>query len=143
MQATQIELMLTHTYGHLGNDIDNAIFIQYRAKGFPEAWLCLLVEDNAKRDTFVKSLNAHAESAQKRKAEQVELEKKEARKKLERAMVEAEQVELEKKEALKKLERATAEASAPIVSFSSRISTQSAESNPNQVSPTVSGRGSK
>merc|ERR1712224_75428 len=122
MRASQIELMLTHTYGHLGNDIDNAIFIQYRAKGFPEAWLCLLVEDNAKRDTFVKSLNAHAESAQKR---------------------EAEQVELEKKEALKKLERATAEASAPIVSFSSRISTQSAESNPNQVSPTVSGRGSK
>merc|ERR1712134_251881 len=26
MRASQIELMLTHTYGHLGNDIDNAIF---------------------------------------------------------------------------------------------------------------------
>jgi len=143
MRATQITLMLIHSYGHLDDDIHKAIFIQYRAKGYPEAWLCLLVEDNAERDTFVKSLNAHAESAQKRKAEQVELEKKEARKKLERAMVEAEQVELEKKEALKKLERAMVEASAPIVTFSSRVSTQSAGSNPEEVSPTVSGRGSK
>merc|ERR1712159_48976 len=107
MRASQITQMLINSYGHLDDDIHKAVFIQYRAKGYPEAWMCLLVEDNAERDTFVKSLNAHAESAQKRKAEQVELEKKEARKKLERAMVES---------------------SAPIVTFASRVSTQSAES---------------
>merc|ERR1712139_351341 len=115
MRGTQITLMLIHSYGHLDDDIHKAIFIQYRARGYPEAWLCLLVEDNAERDTFVKSLNAHAESAQKRKAEQVELTKKEASK--------------------KKLGRATAQPSAGILTFSSRTSTQSAaSSNPQVVS---------
>merc|ERR1711937_231764 len=114
MRGTQITLMLIHSYGHLDDDIHKAVFIQYRAKGYPEAWLCLLVEDDDERKKFVKSLNAHAESAQKRKAEQVELEKKEASK--------------------KKLEPATAEASAPIVTFASRVSTQSAAStNPMEV----------
>merc|ERR1712124_105067 len=114
MRASQITTMLINSYGHLDDDIHKAIFIQYRVKGYPEAWLCLLVEDDAERDTFVKSVNAHAESAQKRTIEQVELEKKEASK--------------------KKLEPATAEASAPIVTFASRISTQSAAStNPMEV----------
>jgi len=114
MRASQITQMLINSYGHLDDDIHKAVFIQYRVKGYPEAWLCLLVEDDAEKDTFVKSLNAHAESAQKRKAEQVELEKKEASK--------------------KKLEWATAEASAPIVTFASRVSTQSAAStNPMEV----------
>merc|ERR1712224_887254 len=103
MRASQITQMLIASYGHLDDDMDKAIFIQYRVKGYPEAWLCLLVEDDAERDTFVKSLKAHADSAKKRKAEQVELEKKEAKK--------------------KKLGRATAEASARIVTFSSRVST--------------------
>merc|ERR1711937_261260 len=120
MPGLQLTQTLMNSYGHLDDEMAKAVFIQYRAQGWPEAWLCLLVEDNAERDTLVKSLNAHAEGARKRKAEQVELEKKEARKKLE--------------------ERATAEASAPIVTFSSRVSTQSAESNPKEVSPTVSGR---
>jgi len=110
MGASQITQMLIDSYGHLDDDMDKAVFIQYRVEGHPEAWLCLLVEDNAERDTFVKSLNAHAENAQKRKNEQVDLEKQ--------------------KESKKKLERATSKlkASARIATFSSRISTQSAAS---------------
>jgi len=122
MEGFQLTQCLWNSYGHLDDDMDKAVFIQYRVVGYPEAWLCLLVEDNAERpgerDTFVKSLNAHAESAKKRKAEQVELEKKEADKKM--------------------LEIAMAEASARKVTFSP--STQSVSSNPNEVSPTVIGR---
>jgi len=125
MPASQIAQCLINSYGHLDDDMDKAVFIQYRGTGYPEAWLCLLVEDNAERDTFVKSLYAHAESSKKKKAEQAELEKKEAYKK-----------RLEK-------ETAVPEERAPIVTFSSRISTQSAASNPNEVSPTVIGRASK
>merc|ERR1719359_1025601 len=122
MAGSQLTRCLKNSYGHLDDDMDKAVFIQYRLVGYPEAWLCLLVEDNAdqpgERDTFVKSLNAHAESAKKRKAELAELEKKEANKKM--------------------LEREMAEASARKVTFSS--STQSVSSNPNEVSPTVIGR---
>ena len=54
--------------------LPQTVFLQYTVLGYPEAWLCLLVEDNAERpgqrETFVKSLNAHAESAKERKAEQ-------------------------------------------------------------------------
>jgi len=128
MPDSQLTQCVINSYSHLDDDMDNAVFIQYRVTSYPEAWLCLLVEDNAEgsgeRDAFVKSLNAHAESAKKRKAEQAELEKKEAD---------------------MKLERATAEASARIVTFASRISTQSApstnpstqsiSSNPNEVAP--------
>merc|ERR1712224_762982 len=115
MPASQIAQCLINSYGHLDDDMDKAVFIQYRGTGYPEAWLCLLVEDNAERDTFVKSLYAHAESAKKSKAEQAEFEKKEAYKK-----------KLEKK-------MAVAEERAPIVTFSPRVSTQSAASNPNEV----------
>jgi len=117
MPDSQLTQCVINSYSHLDDDMDNAVFIQYRVTSYPEAWLCLLVEDNAEgsgeRDAFVKSLNAHAESAKKRKAEQAVLEKKEADK--------------------KKLERATAEASARIVTFSP--STQSVSSNPTQVEP--------
>merc|ERR1719453_777381 len=125
MEGSQLTRCLKNSYGHLDDDMDKAVFIQYRVVGYPEAWLCLLVEDNAERpgerDNFVKSLNAHAESAKKRKAEQAELEKKDADKKM--------------------LEIAMAEASARKVIFSP--STQSVSSNPNKVSPIVIGRGSK
>jgi len=121
MPESQLTQCLRSSYGHLDDDLDKAVFIQYRVPGYPEAWLCLLVgesfvKDTGERDTFVKSLNAHAESAKKRKAEQAELEEKEAVKKY-------------------GLERAMAEASARKVTFSP--STQSVSSNPNEVSPTV------
>merc|ERR1719421_245840 len=67
MPESQLTQCVTNSYGHLDDDMDKAVFIQYRVQGYPEAWLCLLIEDNAERpgerDTFVKSLNAHAESA--------------------------------------------------------------------------------
>jgi len=121
MPESQLTQCLRNSYGHLDDDLDKAVFIQYRVPGYPEAWLCLLVgesfvKDTGERDTFVKSLNAHAESAKKRKAEQAELEEKEAVKKY-------------------GLERAMAEASARKVTFSP--STQSVSSNPNEVSRTV------
>merc|ERR1719420_715982 len=121
MPDSQLTQCLRSSYGHLDDDLDKAVFIQYRDSGYPEAWLCLLVgesfvKDTGERDTFVKSLNAHAQSAKKRNAEQAELEKKEAG---------------EKKFGL---EKAMAEASARKVTFSP--STQSVSSNPNEVSPT-------
>jgi len=81
MSGLQLTQTLMNSYGHLDDEMAKAVFIQYRAQGWPEAWLCLLVEDNAERDTFVKSLNAHVDGAKKRKAEQAELEKKEVDKK--------------------------------------------------------------
>jgi len=65
MPGMQLTQSLRNSYGHLDDDMDKAVFIQYRSKGWPEAWLCVLVEDNGKRATFVKSLNAHAESGKK------------------------------------------------------------------------------
>jgi len=91
MPESQLTQIVRNSYSHLDDDMDIAVFIQFRVEGWPEAWLCLLVEDKAERpgelDTFVKSVNAHAESAKKRKAEEPELEKEEAGKnKLERTM---------------------------------------------------------
>merc|ERR1719281_687598 len=67
MPASQVTQCVISSYGHLDDDIDKAVFIQFKVPSYPEAWLCLLVEDNAERpgerDTFVKSVNAHAESA--------------------------------------------------------------------------------
>jgi len=80
MSESQLTLCLMNSYGHLNNDMDNAVFLQYTLPGYPNnaCLLCLLVEDNAERsgqrDTFVKSLNAHAESAKKRKAKQEALQ---------------------------------------------------------------------
>jgi hypothetical protein len=123
MPESQLTQCVWNSYSHLDDDMDFAVFIQFRVHGWPEAWLCLLVEDNAERpgerDIFVKSVNAHAESAKKRKAEEPELGKEDAGK--------------------NKLERATVEASARTVTFSP--STQSVSSNPNEVSPMVIGRG--
>jgi len=81
MPGLQLTQTLRNSYGHLDDEMAKAVFIQYSAQGWPEAWLCLLVEDDAERDTFVKSLNAHVEGAKKRKVEQAELEKTEADKK--------------------------------------------------------------
>jgi len=90
MPGLQLTQTMRTSYGHLDDEMDKAVFIQHRTQGWPEAWLCLLVEGNAERDTFVKSLYAHAEGAKKRKAEQAALEKMEAdKKKLGRTMVEA------------------------------------------------------
>jgi len=80
MSESQLTLCLRNSYGHLGKDMDKAVFLQYTLPGYPNnaCLLCLLVEDNAERsgqrDTFVKSLNAHAESAKKRKAKQEALQ---------------------------------------------------------------------
>jgi len=69
MSESQLTQCVSNSYGHLDDDMDKAVFIQYTVPGYPEAWLCLLVEDNV-RDIFVNSLNAHAQSAKERKAEQ-------------------------------------------------------------------------
>merc|ERR1712224_513648 len=73
MSESQLTLCLRNSYGHLGKDMDKAVFLEYTLPGYPNnaCLLCLLVEDNAERsgqrDTFVKSLNAHAESARRGK----------------------------------------------------------------------------
>jgi len=75
MPESQLTQCLRSSYGHLDDAMDSAVFIHYRGQGCPEAWLCLLVEDTFERferDNFVKSLNAHAESAKKRQAEQAQ-----------------------------------------------------------------------
>merc|ERR1712224_913778 len=83
MSESQLTLCLRNSYGHLDHDMEKAVFLQYTLPYPKDACLlCLIVENNAERsgqrDTFVKSLNAHAESAKKRKAEQEALLKHES-----------------------------------------------------------------